>query len=71
MKKELPGNSSIMLKTFAMIKGYSSNEVFKAIADVEIRKQWDTVFTEFKIIDKDEKDGSEVLYMRIKVNIKL
>jgi hypothetical protein len=70
MKKEISGNSTIMLKTFAIIKGYNSSVVFKAIADVEIRKKWDSVFTEFKIIDLIEKDKSEILYMRIKVKFK-
>jgi hypothetical protein len=63
MKKTVPGNPAIMIKTFAVIENYFSNEVYEAIADVNIRKKWDTIFSEFKIIDNI--DGCEVIYMRI------
>jgi hypothetical protein len=69
-RKSQKGNPSIMLKTFAMIENFSKEEVFMAIADVRIRKEWDKVFQEFKIIDNNkDNDGKEVLYMSIKVVI--
>lgn len=69
-RKSQKGNPSIMLKTFAMIENFTKEEVFMAIADVRIRKEWDKVFQEFKIIDNNkDNDGKEVLYMSIKVII--
>lgn len=58
-----------MLKTHAIIEGFSKDLVFKAIADVSIRKQWDKIFSEFKVIDANEQ--SEVLYMLIRVIISI
>ena len=57
-------NPAIMLKTFAYITDFTPYEVFQAIADVNIRKQWDTIFSEFKIIDTIQEN--EIIYMRIK-----
>jgi hypothetical protein len=55
-----------MIKSIFTIEGYTKEEVFEAIANVSIRKEWDKIFSEFKVIESD-KEGFEVLYMSIKV----
>jgi hypothetical protein len=60
-----------MIRTIAIIDNFTKEEVFEAISNVNIRKQWDKVFSEFKIVDKNEKEQFEVLYMSIKVKINL
>jgi hypothetical protein len=65
-KKSLKDNPHIIIKTFAKIPNYTTMEVYKAISDVDIRKQWDTIFSEFKIIHYDPEKDREILYMRIK-----
>ena len=67
LRKSVPGNSSIIIKTYATIYNFNSFEVFEAISNVKIRKQWDTLFSEFKIIDENKEDKSETIYLRIKV----
>jgi hypothetical protein len=49
------------------LEGFNKDEIFEAISNVNIRKDWDKVFSEFKIVESNEADGSEVLYMSIKV----
>lgn len=65
-KKSVKGNPTILLKTYAEIRGYTKDEVFEAITDVSIRKEWDKIFSEFKVIENN-KDEGEYLYMSIKV----
>ncbi len=66
--KKIPkGSSSIMIKTYAEIENYTKEEVYKAIVDVSIRREWDQIFSEFKILENKENEGKEVLYMSIKV----
>ena len=47
----------------------SKDEVFEAISNVKIRMQWDKVFAEFKVVETNSEDQSEVLYMLLKVII--
>lgn len=58
----------ILIKANSIIDGFTKDEVFQAIADVKIRKEWDKVFSEFKIVDNNDNEGFEVLYMSLKVN---
>jgi hypothetical protein len=58
-----------MIKTYATIHGYTKDQIFEAIANVSIRRQWDTIFSEFKIVENNQKENYEVLYMLIKVHI--
>jgi hypothetical protein len=69
-KKTPKGSQTIMIKTYAEIENYSKEEVFEAIANVSIRREWDKIFSEFKILECNEKEGREVLYMSIKVSYK-
>lgn len=52
-----------MVKAFCEIP-YPQEIVFKAIWDTDLRRQWDAVFNEFKLIDSHEFDDS--LYYMIK-----
>ena len=67
-RKSPKGSPTIMIKTNAIIDNFTKDEVFKAISDVKIRREWDKIFSEFKIIESNEKEGKEYLYMSIKVN---
>lgn len=58
-----------MIRTIAIIEEFSKEEIFEAISNVNIRKQWDKVFSEFKIVEAYDEEQSEVLYMAIKVKI--
>jgi hypothetical protein len=55
-----------MIKAIVTIPDYTREHVFEAIANVDIRKEWDKIFSEFKIIESTE-EGGEILYMSIKV----
>jgi hypothetical protein len=55
-----------MIKAIVTINNYTRDEVFEAIANVNIRKEWDKIFSEFKIIESTQ-EGGEILYMSIKV----
>jgi alkylhydroperoxidase/carboxymuconolactone decarboxylase family protein YurZ len=59
-----------LIKTIATIIDFTKEEIFNAIANVEIRKQWDTLFSEFKIVEQNKDEKSEVLYMSLKVKFK-
>lgn len=67
-KKSIENNPCIMLKTYATIDGFTKDDIFKAMTTISIRKQWDKVFDQFKIMEKDPETGAEFLYMSIKVN---
>jgi len=59
-----------LIKTIATIIDFTKEEIFNAIANVEIRKQWDTLFSEFKIVEQNKDEKSEVLYMSLRVKFK-
>jgi hypothetical protein len=59
-----------LIKTIAVLNDYSKEEIFNAIANVDIRKQWDSLFSEFKIVETNKEEKTEVLYMSLKVFIK-
>lgn len=67
-KKKLEHNPTILIKTIATINDYSKEEIYNAIANVEIRKRWDTLFSEFKIVEENKYEKSEILYMSLKVS---
>lgn len=56
----------LLIKTVAYLDGFTKEEVFEAISNVNIRKQWDKIFSEFKIVETNNEEGWEVLYMSIK-----
>jgi hypothetical protein len=58
-----------MIRTITIIDNFTKEEVFEAISNVNIRMQWDKVFTEFKIVETNDSEQFEVLYMSIKVKI--
>jgi hypothetical protein len=55
-----------MIKSIFTIENYTKEQVYEAIANVSIRKEWDKIFSEFKVIEADS-EGYEILYMSIKV----
>jgi hypothetical protein len=65
-KKHIKGMPQLLVKSNAILDGFSKEEVFEAISNVNIRKEWDKIFSEFKIVETNDKEGWEVLYMSIK-----
>ena len=64
-KKLVPGCDVILIKSYCKIP-YSKDVIFEAIADINIRKAWDSVFSELTIVGNDGENGSEVLYLSLK-----
>lgn len=55
-----------MIKAIVTINNFTKEDVYEAIVNVDIRKEWDKIFSEFKVIESTEQ-GGEILYMSIKV----
>jgi hypothetical protein len=66
-KKENKINPNPILRTTATIDGYTAREIFDAIAVIQNRLKWDTNFSEMMIVDENEQDRSQIMYMVIKV----
>ena len=64
-KKMTEGCPVILIKCKAKIP-YNKDVVFEAIANLTIRKQWDSVFSELKVVNYEGENGAEILYMIIK-----
>ena len=62
-KKTIPEYDVILIKTLCEIP-YNKDIIFEAISNLELRKKWDTSFSELKLIKKEK--NSEILYMIIK-----
>ena len=68
-KKNIPKRDTILIKTNAIITVFAKEDIFESISNISIRREWDTIFSEFKIVDSNEKEGWEILYISIKVSI--
>ena len=64
-KKYVEGNPVILIKCIAKIP-YNKDIVFEAIANLDIRKKWDAVFSELRVVNYEGENGAEILYMIIK-----
>ena len=64
-KRMVEGIPVILIKCVANIP-YSKDVVFEAIANLDIRKQWDSVFSELRVVNYEGENGAEILYMIIK-----
>ena len=64
-KRMVEGTPVILIKCLAKIE-YSKDIVFEAIANLEIRKQWDSVFSELRVVNYEGENGAEILYMIVK-----
>ena len=64
-KRMVEGFPVILIKCLANMP-YSKDVVFEAIANLEIRKQWDSVFSELKVVNHEGEDGAEILFMIVK-----
>lgn len=62
-QKKAENSPICMIKAFCQVK-YSAQTVYTAIWQTEIRTKWDTLFHEFRLIDKQE--DYEILYYMIK-----
>ena len=64
-KRMVEGIPVILIKCIANLP-FNKDIVFEAIANLNIRKQWDSVFSELKVVNNEGENGSEILYMIIK-----
>jgi hypothetical protein len=64
-KRMVEGYPVILIKCIANIP-FNKDTVFEAIANLEIRKQWDSVFSELKVVNYEGENGAEILYMIVK-----
>ena len=64
-KRMVEGIPVILIKCIAKIP-FSKDTIFEAIANLDIRKQWDSVFSELKVVNYEGENGAEILYMIIK-----
>ena len=64
-KRMVEGCPVILIKCIANIP-YNKDTVFESIANLEIRKQWDSVFSELKVVNYEGENGDEILYMIVK-----
>lgn len=64
-KKHREGYDIILIKCQAKIP-YNKDVIFEAIANLEVRKKWDAVFSELKVVNNNGENGAEILYMIIK-----
>ena len=64
-KKMTEGVPVILIKSICKIP-YDKQVIFNAISDLNIRKKWDSVFSELKVVNHDGENGAEILYMIIK-----
>ena len=64
-KRMVEGYPVILIKCLAHMP-YSKDVVFEAIANLEIRKQWDSVFSELRVVNYEGENGAEILFMIVK-----
>lgn len=64
-KRMVKDSPVILIKCLAKIP-YSKDVVFEAIANLEIRKRWDSVFSELKVVNHEGENGAEILFMIVK-----
>ena len=64
-KRMVEGFPVILIKCLAHMP-YTKDVVFEAIANLEIRKQWDSVFSELKVVNHEGENGAEILFMVVK-----
>jgi hypothetical protein len=64
-KRMIPGFDVILIKSICTIP-YNKDIIFEAIANLEIRKKWDSVFSELKVVNHNGENGAGILYMIIK-----
>ena len=64
-KRMVEGYPVILIKCLAHMP-YNKDIVFEAIANLEIRKQWDSVFSELRVVNHEGENGAEILFMIVK-----
>ncbi|MCQ2819986.1 MAG: START domain-containing protein [archaeon] len=64
-KKHVDNSPVVLIKSIATIP-FKKEIVFEAISNLKIRRQWDKVFSELKVVDNEGAETGEILYMIIK-----
>ena len=64
-KRHVEDTPVILIKCIAKLP-YNKDVIFEAIANLNIRKQWDSVFSELRVVNYEGENGAEILYMIIK-----
>ncbi len=65
-KKQVAGCPVVLVKGTAIIEGIPLNVMWRAIADLELRKKWETVFSAMEVVDQNQETGDEIVYFVLK-----
>ena len=63
--KANPSSPAILLKAYAYLSDVTIEDVCMAITNTEIRKQWDRLLHEFRVIENDIESGDTVFHFII------
>lgn len=64
-KKQMPGCPVVLVKGSAILENIPLDTLWKAIANLDLRKTWDTVFSTMEVVEQNP-DGTEVVYFVLK-----
>ena len=56
----------MLVKGMAILEGVPLEVMWKAIADVKLRMQWETLFSTFELLEQHPEESSEVIYFGLK-----
>jgi len=62
------GSPVVLIRAWALIQGFTPQEVFDQIYDTEKRAKWETVTMDLKVVEKIN-DNSQVIYFYVKTPI--
>jgi len=64
-KKQVAGCPVVLVKGNAILEGIPLDIMWNAIADLDLRKSWDTVFSTMEVVETNP-DGTEIVYSILK-----
>ena len=65
-KKKGVEGTAVFLRCQALLPKINKNLAFQAYADIKLRKKWDVIPQNLKVIENDEEKGTFVMYYQIK-----
>jgi hypothetical protein len=57
-----------MIKTVAIVEGFTKDELFENYIDLNRRRNWDSVLQSFKILETKADENYEIIHFVVKVN---
>ena len=64
-QKIIPGCPFVLVKGVSLIENIPFDVAWKAIADTNLRKNWETLFLNFDSIEKNPEDNTEIIYFNM------